>query len=138
MSIARKMKQLGVGEAALSAACWAMASVRSELRKPFARLAEAHRAAAEALGVAGPRMSDAMAAGRALLAAITSPGGAAAWLLAREHALVRAYLALDTDDALDDVARARLRREWLPAAYDRCMDVDRLVARAEPEPAPAC
>ena len=53
MAIAHRMKQLGRAEAELSAACWAMASVKSELRVPFATLAEEHRAAAAELGVAG-------------------------------------------------------------------------------------
>src|SRR5581483_4865714 len=130
---------LGVGEAELSAACWALAGLRSsnELKREFARLADEHREAAEALGARGARMHEVLAAARALVQAALEPGGTIGWLREREHALIRDYLALDTVAAVDDETRKRLRRELLPAAYDRYTRVDRLLAVNETDRVPA-
>jgi hypothetical protein len=135
----KKLHQLGVGEAGLSAACWALAGLRDapELRREFARLADEHRAAAETLGARGARMHEVLEAARALVQAALEPGGTIGWLREREHRLIRNYLALDTISGLDDATRRRLRRELLPAAYDRYTRVDRLLVLHEADAVPA-
>src|SRR5947209_862020 len=135
----KRLHQLGVGEAELSAACWALAGLRNapELKREFARLADEHHDAAETLGASGARMHEVLAAARALMHAALEPGGTIGWLHAREHKLIREYLALDTVATVDDETRRRLRRELLPAAYDRYTRVDRLLAASEADAATA-
>src|SRR5438034_6321217 len=52
-------------------------------------------------------------------AAVGSPLGALQWLRAQEQRLVDAYVALEGSLELDDSARQRLRRQLVPAAFER-------------------
>jgi hypothetical protein len=127
MSISSRIKRLGDVEAELAAACSAITALRPD--EAFSGLAREHRETATRLRRGGAPLRELYAAGRALWAMLR--GGAVAWLRAREHQLVCAYLSVDTVLGLDDETRAALRREWLPAAFDRYTRVDRMLADGE-------
>lgn len=134
----RALGALGVEEEELEAACAALASLIPIREDELREMAGEHRLAAGRLLGRRPRARASWSALRAVLVGLVRDHDQAlAWLRAREHALVRAYLALDARAELDDDARALLRRTLIPTAFDHFTRIDRLLAAADDLPSSA-
>jgi hypothetical protein len=66
-----------------------------------------------------------------LAAAIGTELGALRWLRRQEQRLIDGYVALEASAALSPFERLRLRRELVPAAFDRFARVDRWIMLRE-------
>jgi hypothetical protein len=130
---AAMMRAIAAEEAAIAAACATVAAYAPDAAEALAMLAGAHARAADRFGAPSGGWRERVAPLVARLAGLRGATGALAWLRDREHHLVRRYLELEGDASLDGVLRESLRREWVPAAFERFMQVDRLMARLEHE-----
>jgi hypothetical protein len=124
--------RVAAGEAFVGAACAAVAAWVPNLEDELHALAAAHVAAAARLQ-ARPRrwLKQLVTLQAALAAAVRNDLGALVWLRRQQQRLVDAYMALEGSANLAAVARLRLRRELVPAAFDRFSRVDRWIMMRE-------
>ena len=95
-------------------------------------LASEHLESASRLKVKPRRWLKLQVALRALLAALVGDElGALVWLRKQEQRLVDDYMALEGSSELSGEARQRLRRQLVPAAFERFSRVDRLIMLRE-------
>lgn len=66
-----------------------------------------------------------------LAAAIGTELGALQWLRKQEQRLIDCYVALEGSTALDELERLRLRRQLVPAAFERFSRVDQWIMSRE-------
>jgi hypothetical protein len=116
----------------VAAACAATAQWVPEAEAELHALAAAHLAASRSFGVRPRRWTKLLAALRATLAAaIGTELGALTWLRRQEQLLLDCYVALEGAEALEADERRRLRRELVPAAFERFARVDRWIMLRE-------
>jgi len=116
----------------VAAACAATAHWIPNAEAELHALAAAHLATATRLGVKPRRWPRLLALVRATLAAaIGTQLGALTWLRRQEQLLIDCYVTLEGASSLDPSERLRLRRELVPAAFERFQRVDRWIMLRE-------
>lgn len=116
----------------VAAACAATAHWIPNAEAELHALAAAHLATATRLGVKPRRWPRLLAIVRATLAAaIGTQLGALTWLRRQEQLLIDCYVTLEGASSLDPSERLRLRRELVPAAFERFQRVDRWIMLRE-------
>ena len=116
----------------VAAACAATAHWIPNAEAELHALAAAHLATATRLGVKPRRWPRLLAIVRATLAAaIGTKLGALTWLRRQEQLLIDCYVTLEGANSLDPSERLRLRRELVPAAFERFQRVDRWIMLRE-------
>jgi len=132
MSPADRFAAAAAQEEFVAAACAATAHWVPDAEAQLHALAAAHLATATRLGIKPRRWPRLMALVRATLAAaIGTEIGALLWLRRQEQLLIDCYVTLEGVSALGDEERRRLRRELVPAAFERFQRVDRWIMRRE-------
>lgn len=123
---------VAAAEELVAAGCAAVAGWVRGADAELHALAAAHLGTATALAARPRRWLKLSATLRATLAAaVGTELGALLWLRKQEQRLVDRYVELEASPALDEAARRRLRRQLVPAAFERFSRVDRLVMRRE-------
>lgn len=119
-------------EELVAAACAAVAPWVSGAEAELHALAAAHLDAAARCGGRPRRWRQLLAALQATLAAaITTELGALTWLRRQEQRLIDCYVELEASALLDGDERRRLRRELVPAAFERFARVDHWIMLRE-------
>jgi hypothetical protein len=116
----------------VAAACAAVATWVPGAEAELHALAAAHLETATRLSARPRRWPKLLATLRATLAAaIGTELGALVWLRRQQQRLVERYIDLEAVAPLDDGARRRLRRELVPAAFERFARVDQWIMLRE-------
>jgi hypothetical protein len=119
-------------EELIAAACAAVAHWVPGAEAELHALAASHLAAAGTATVRPRRWRRLHATLQAALAAaIGTELGALVWLRRQEQRLIDGYMTLEASPALSAEERRRLRRERVPAAFERFARVDRWIMRRE-------
>jgi len=123
---------VAAGEEFVAAACAVVAGAVPDAEDELHALAAAHVEAATRLHARPRRWLKQLVSLRATLAAaLRTELGALVWLRRQEQRLVDAYVALEGSPLLVGEERLRLRRQWVPGAFDRFSRVDRLIMLRE-------
>ena len=132
MSRPDRFAAVAAQEEFVAAACAATANWVPAAEAELHALAAAHLSTATRMGIKPRRWPKLLANLRATLAAaIGTELGALTWLRRQEQLLIDCYVTLEGSTSLADDERRRLRRELVPAAFERFQRVDRWIMRRE-------
>jgi hypothetical protein len=116
----------------VAAACAAVASWVPDEEADLHGLAASHLSVAMGMAARPRRWLKLHVTLRATLAAaVGTELGALTWLRRQEQRLIDQYVALEASPALTEAQRRRLRRELVPAAFDRFARVDQWIMLRE-------
>jgi hypothetical protein len=132
MSRPDRFAAVAAQEEFVAAACAATAHWVPAAEAELHALAAGHLSTATRLGIKPRRWPRLMAIVRATLAAaIGTELGALTWLRRQEQLLIDCYVTLEAQTSLASDERRRLRRELVPAAFERFARVDRWIMLRE-------
>jgi hypothetical protein len=116
----------------VGAACAAVASWVPDAEADLHGLAASHLGVAMGMAARPRRWLKLHVTLRATLAAaVGTELGALTWLRKQEQSLIDQYVALEASPALTEAQRRRLRRELVPAAFERFARVDQWIMLRE-------
>jgi hypothetical protein len=124
--------EVATQEELLAQACAAVASWVPDAARELHALGASHQRAATAMAARSRRWLRLHVTLRATVAAaIGTDLGALVWLRAQEQRLIDCYVTLEGSAALSPDERRQLRRELVPAAFERFARVDQWIMLRE-------